>query len=68
MLPLCSQIGREEITIFSGLFVVQSYLQKDACQAVPGLWLVCRPFAMGQIQIQVPLIRHVLWQDPDCVQ
>lgn len=47
MLPLCSQIGREEITIFSALFVVQSYLLKDACQAIPGLWLVCKPFIVG---------------------
>jgi len=47
MLPLCSQIGREEITIFSALFVVQSYLLEDACQAIPGLWLVCKLFIVG---------------------
>lgn len=47
MLLLCSQIGREEITIFSGLFVVGSYLWEDACQAIPGLWLVCKPLIAG---------------------
>lgn len=59
MLPLCSQIGREELAAFCALFVVQGYLRQDACQAIPGLWRVCSP-SLWVTESQVYWSRHVL--------
>lgn len=42
------------------------------CRRMPAKQFLARGLFAGHslwvIQIQVPLIRHVLWQDPDCVQ